>query len=306
MRFLLIALCAALTLSAGCDSDPCASKETRAAFVGLGGPLGVAAVLALSCPQPEPEQPIAAVPQAGLVEQPDMAQPADMAKPAPDLASAPDLSPLDTDHDGIPDATDKCPALAAGGPSDPARLGCPAPFYVDFSNNILSAESGSWSLWNNVWTSAPVYDWTLFRPVASTLVMRIDVERYNPSADRAVVEFSWSGTVDMGQPTTQIECLPLKNQGLYDFPANPSDPTVHTCEQRTLQALFYDERGNPLSGGAECAPLPGRRAVNCVMQFGTLTPLPSDASYFFVKFKATGTVSISNVKAIGKIKVTAR
>ena len=65
MRFLLIALCAALTLSSGCDTDPCGSREARAAFVGLGGPLGVAAVLALSCPAPAPEPPIAAVPRVG-------------------------------------------------------------------------------------------------------------------------------------------------------------------------------------------------------------------------------------------------
>ena len=103
MRFLIFAFVALATLATGCSYDPCASRETRTAWIGAGGPVGLVAVLALSCPhEPAPEQPIAAVPGSGLAAvQPDMGA-------APDLSQVPDLAPL------------------VCGPGKVARLGIPA------------------------------------------------------------------------------------------------------------------------------------------------------------------------------------
>ena len=135
-----LALLLALVVAAGCSYDPCASRETRLAWVGAGGPVGLVAALALNCERPEqPQEPIAAVQTAGLTEQPmpDMGT-------APDMAQVPDLSPpaplvcgpltvvsvdthgrefCDSDRDGdaVADRLDSCPTLAAGQSPDPAR-----------------------------------------------------------------------------------------------------------------------------------------------------------------------------------------
>lgn len=317
MRFLIFALC----LSA-CNYDPCADRGTHtAALIGGGGLVGLA--IALQCSPPEQPQPH---PQPVPVEEQVAPAPADMGVAA-DLAQLPpsDMAPLtcgpnfvisldpkgmkycapDRDGDGVPDALDRCPTTPAGSnpDSDPTRRGCPVPGFYAIDGHVLNAESGSWSLVNNVWTSAPVYDWVAFCPIPSVLTMRIDLAQTDP-ADLTITEFSWTGMLDLGQPTTQPECMVLKNGGLYDFPANPSDPTTHTCELRSLQALIYDEKGMPLGGGAECAPIQGLHMVNCKMPIGVEVPLPAGSTYFLVKFLATGTVSLSGVQVSGKVQVS--
>lgn len=311
----------ALVVAVGCSYDPCASREARAAWVGAGGPVGLVAALALNCERPEPmPEPIAEVPASGLVEQteqPDMGAPADMAQAAPDLAPGCDLPDLwytdwlgrkicghDMDLDGIPDALDKCKATSAGATPDPSRKGCPAPGYYDVSGKVLNAESGSWSLLNNVWTSGPIIDWKIFRPLPSVLVMRVLMAQTDP-ADQTLTEFSWSGTVDMGRPTTQPECAVLKYyNGLMDFVSNPSDLSTKMCEGRTFRAEVFDEAGISLVGGAECPLQAGSQIVNCKMAFGQIIPLRSGAQAFLVKFFATGAVSVSNIQISGKVQVS--
>lgn len=297
------ALFFAAFIVAGCSYDPCADRGTRAAWIAGGGPVGLVAALALSCEAEAPRNAaqIAAVPSAGLVALPEA--PLDMAEPAPDLTPPPDLTQPDRDGDGVPDAKDRCPGTPAGDSPDPStnRRGCPAPGYYDVGGKLLHAESGSWSVLDNVWKSVPVYDWQAFRPVPSVLTMRVDLAQSDP-AQLTIHDFSWTGAVDMGAPTTRPECLPLKNQGLYDFPASPADPTLHTCELRTLSARIYDERDQPLGGGADCAPLPGLHLVSCTMAFGVRVPLPAGARYFQVKFLATGAISLSDVEVKAKIE----
>jgi outer membrane protein OmpA-like peptidoglycan-associated protein len=53
---------------------------------------------------------------------------APLSRPAPACAEPAKMEPpLDRDHDGVPDAEDRCPELAAGDHPDPARPGCPLP-----------------------------------------------------------------------------------------------------------------------------------------------------------------------------------
>lgn len=88
-HFVVVLLCAAC-------SDPCA-REAKAAFIGLGGPVGLLVSALQQCAEdapPEP-QPVAAVATSGLQAEPppDMAAPLDLAEPLPDLAQPADLTP---------------------------------------------------------------------------------------------------------------------------------------------------------------------------------------------------------------------
>lgn len=97
MRRTISLLCFSLVTSA--CSDPC-SRDAKAAFIGLGGPVGLAVALLQQCSAVEATPPpdrVAApvdeiVPAQQLVEVADMGA-ADMATPPPDLATAPDLTP---------------------------------------------------------------------------------------------------------------------------------------------------------------------------------------------------------------------
>ena len=270
MRFLLIALCAALTLSTGCDSDPCASKETRAAWVGLGGPLGVAAVLALSCPSPEPApEPIAAVAGSGLVLQPEVVAQADMGAAAdlspPPLVCGP-LSVLgsyngaqfcerDGDGDGVADRLDACPTLAAGQAPDPARRGCPAPrTYTIVLPPAAFAAGGNVVISDDTATSLPDYDWANLRHSPATLSSVIFFQNGSANATNSV-KFQLVGVADFTAPVTTLDAcssLAKDNRGQDAVTRAPNDIA---CLPRRLAICPVDlvSPASKLAGEAECA-----------------------------------------------------
>ena len=271
MRFLLIALCAALTLSSGCDTDPCASREARAAFVGLGGPLGVAAVLALSCPQPEPEQPIAAVPLAGLVElQPEVVAPPDMGS-VPDLSPPPPLvcGPLsvltsyngsqfcerDGDGDGVADRLDACPALAAGQAPDAMRRGCPAPrTYTIVLPPAAFAAGGNVTIHDGVASALPDYDWVNLRHSPATLSSVLFFQNGSANATNSV-KFQLVGVADFTAPVTTLDAcssLAKDNRGQDAVTRAPNDIA---CIARRLDLCPVDlvTPASKLAGEAACA-----------------------------------------------------
>lgn len=260
MRFLLIALCAALALSTGCDMDPCASREARAAFVGLGGPLGVAAVLALSCPQPEPEQSIAAVAGSGLVLQPevDLGGSPDMGG-APDLAEAPPPPPApDADLDGTPDAQDRCPTTPSGQTPDPARRGCPAPrvYQVRLPAAAFSA-SGPLTVVDGVVSSHASYDWRGGKFESGALSAVIFFEHAGAGASNAV-KFELQGVADFTAPvSTADSCKPWKGEREDASDPNPKtgNPNDTVCVPRRLDLCPVDmvSKASQLLGEAACA-----------------------------------------------------
>ena len=227
MRFLLIALCAALALSTGCDMDPCASREARAAFVGLGGPLGVAAVLALSCPQPEPEQSIAAVAGSGLVLQPevDLGGSPDMGG-APDLAEAPPPPPApDADLDGTPDAQDRCPTTPSGQTADPARPGCPEPrtYKVVLPVAAFSA-SGPVTVLDGAATSKAYFNWSTMKRESVALSSIVFFQNGGPNVTNAV-SFELTGQADFTTPATTISSCAAFKDTLHQDASAPNPAT---------------------------------------------------------------------------------
>lgn len=226
MRFLLIALCAALTLSSGCGYDPCASKETRAAFVGLGGPLGIAAVLALSCPQPEPAQePIAAVPLAGLeLQQPEAVAQPDMGAAA-DLAEAPPPPAPDADMDGIPDSADRCPTTPSGQTADPARPGCPEPrtYKVVLPVAAFSA-SGPVTVLDGAATSKAYFNWSTMKRESVALSSIVFFQNGGPNVTNAV-SFELTGQADFTTPATTISSCAAFKDTLHQDASAPNPAT---------------------------------------------------------------------------------
>ncbi|MDO9021183.1 MAG: thrombospondin type 3 repeat-containing protein [Myxococcales bacterium] len=77
-------------------------------------------------PAPEPARPVAA-PVAPPVATPPVATPPAPRTTPPPPPTPPVVPTVDRDHDGVPDASDACPAEAPGWLPDPVRPGCPLP-----------------------------------------------------------------------------------------------------------------------------------------------------------------------------------
>lgn len=257
MRFLIFAF-SVVVLSSGCSYDPCASGETRAAWIASGGPVGLVAALALSCPQPEPApEPIAAVAGSGLVVQPEVPPP-DMgeAQQAPDLAEAP--PPPDADHDGIPDVKDRCPTTPSGQTPDPARLGCPAPrTYTVRLPAAAFAAAGPITVADGVVTSRASYDWAGSKFENGSLSAVVFFENAGASASNAVT-FELTGTADFSAPvSTADSCKPWK--GEREDASDPSpksgNPNDVVCVPRRLDLCPVDlvSKAAQLLGEAQCA-----------------------------------------------------
>lgn len=222
------ALFFAALIVAGCSYDPCASKEIRTAWVATGGPVGLVAALALSCPQPEPApEPIAAVPLAGLElqQQLDMGSAPDMAEPAPDLSPPPDLAQPDRDGDGVPDSKDKCPTTPSGQTPDPARVGCPKPrtYMVRLPPAAFSA-SGPVIVADGAATSRPFFNWSTMKRESAALSSIIFFQNGGPNVTNAV-SFELTGQANFASaPTTISSCAAFKDT-LHQDASTPNPVT---------------------------------------------------------------------------------
>lgn len=265
------ALFFAALIVAGCSFDPCASRETRTAWIAGGGPIGLVAALALSCPAPAPmPASIAAVPTAGLTEQPEVVAQPDMGEPLPDLSPPPPLvcGPLtvltsyngmqscerDADDDAVADRLDVCPTLAAGQTPDPKRRGCPAPrSYQIVLPAAAFATAGNIDVHNGTATSRPDFDWATPRHSPATLSSVIFFENGGASATNSV-KFQLVGVADFTAPRTTIDaCAAFKDNLHVD--AVTRAPNDVACLPRRLALCPVDlvSPASKLAGEAECA-----------------------------------------------------
>lgn len=264
MRFLLFAI-AALSV-VGCSYDPCSSRETRTAWIAGGGPIGLVAALALSCPhEPAPEQPIAAVQGSGLAaEQPDLGAAPDMGQTAPDLAElhcglgtvldGQACSP-DADGDGIADRLDRCPSTASGQSPDPARRGCPSPrtYQITLPAAAFAATAGNVTIHDGTASSLPSFDWPNLRQSPASLTSIVFFQNAAPNVTNAV-SFQLVGVADFSAPsTTQDPCYAFKDDLHQD--AVTRSPTETACIARRLALCPVDivSDASRLIGEGECA-----------------------------------------------------
>ena len=330
MRFLIFVF-GVVVLFSGCG-DPCASKETRAAWIAGGGPVGLVAVLALDCKPPEqPQETIAAVPSAGLVEQ--VEQP-DLGSGPPDMAQhAQDLSPLvcglgtvldgqfcspDGDGDGVPDRQDQCKTLSAGQSPDPARRGCPAPrVYQVILPAAAFAAGGNIDLHNGVATSRPDYDWATLRHSPATLASIVFFQNGSANATNSV-SFELTGDADFTAPLTTLDAckaLAKDNRGQDAVTRAPNDVA---CIARRIDLCAVDivSPTSRLFGEAECARFVGSGGGYVSKALGPIKLTASVASADWrssepmpvagieIQIVMGGNVSLANFQVIATIKET--
>lgn len=338
MRFLIFAFVTTLaTLAAGCSYDPCSSPETRTAWIGAGGPVGLVAALALSCPhEPAPEQPIAMVPTAGLTEQPDLGA-------APDLSQVPDLSPppplvcgpffvvsvdgrgrefceADRDGDGIADRTDTCPALASGQSPDPARRGCPAPRVYSVTLPAAAfTTAGAVTIHDGTASSLPSFDWPNLRQSPASLTSIIFFQNAAPNVTNSV-SFELKGVADFTSPLTTLDActaLAKDNRGQDAVTRAPNDIA---CIARRLALCPVDivTDASRLFGESECADSTARGSgyVSKALAPVTLTASVSSADWrssepkpvagIEVQIVLSGTVRLSDWQVVAHITETLR
>lgn len=333
MRFLIFAFVALATLAAGCSYDPCSSPETRTAWIGAGGPVGLVAALALSCPHPEsPQQPIAAVASSGLSaqQQPDLGAGPDMGAAPPDLApivcgpgtvlDGQFCSP-DTDGDGVPDRIDQCKALAAGQSPDPARRGCPAPrvYSVTLPAAAFAATAGAVTIHDGTASSLPSFDWPNLRHSPATLTSIVFFQNAAPNVTNAV-SFELKGVADFTAPLTTLDsCASLAkdNRGQDAVTRAPNDIA---CIARRLALCPVDivTDASRLFGESECADITARGSgyVSKALAPVTLTASVSSADWrssepkpvagIEVQIVLSGTVRLSDWQVVAHITETQR
>ena len=334
LKLALLAL-ALVVATSGCSFDPCSSRETRAAWVAGGGPVGLVAVLALNCERPEQPQQIAMVQTAGLTEQPmpDMGT-------VPDLVQVPDLSPppplvcgplfvvsvdthgrefCDSDRDGdaVTDRLDSCPALASGQSPDPQRRGCPAPrSYQIILPAAAFAAGGNIDLRDGTATSRPDYDWAALRHAPATLSSIIFFQNGSSNVTNAV-SFGLVGVADFSAPLTTLDpCAAFKDNLHQD--AATRGPREVTCIPRRIDLCPVDivSPTSRLFGEAECSDLVGRGSGYVSKALGPIKLTASVASADWrssepmpvagieVQIVMGGNVSLANFQVIATIKET--
>lgn len=259
-----IALVSLITAACG---TPC--RDRKVAFIAAGGPIGILAAALDQCsdePQPPPEPtPIAAVPIAGLSEQPtpDLGSPPDMAEPRPDLS--PPVCGLGTvldgqfcspdgDGDAVADRLDSCPTLPAGQSPDPKRRGCPAPrTYQIVIPPAAFAAGGNLDFHDGKATSRPDFDWATPRHAPATLSSIIFFQNIGANATNSV-KFELVGVADFSAPRTTIDaCAAFKDRLHQD--AVTRLPNDVACIARGLSLCVVDlvSPASKLAGEMECA-----------------------------------------------------
>lgn len=268
-----IALVSLITAACG---TPC--RDRKVAFIAAGGPIGILAAALDQCsdePQPPPEPtPIAAVPIAGLSEQPtpDLGTPPDMAEPSPDLSplscgplfvvstdgSGAQFCDRDADGDAVADRLDGCPTLSAGQTPDPKRRGCPAPrtYTITLPPAAFSA-SGPLTVADGVVTSKAYYDWAGAKFASGAMSAVIFFEHAGASASNSV-KFELQGVADFSAPTSTAEaCKPWKGEREDATDPNPAtkNDNDRVCVPRRVGLCIVDmvSKASQQIGEAECA-----------------------------------------------------
>lgn len=321
-----IALVSLITAACG---TPC--RDRKVAFIAAGGPIGILAAALDQCsdePQPPPEPtPIAAVPIAGLSEQPtpDLGSPPDMAEPRPDL------SPLvcglgtvldgqfcspDGDGDGVPDRQDQCKTLSAGQSPDPARRGCPAPrVYQVILPAAAFAVGGNIDLHNGVATSRPDYDWANTRHAPATLSSIIFFQNGSSNVTNAV-SFELVGVADFTAPLTTLDPCAAFKDNLHQDAATMGRDVACVARRIDLCPVDIVSPTSRLFGEAECARFVGGgggfvskanapiKLTASVASADWRSSEPMPVAGIEVQIVMGGNVSLANFQVIATIKET--
>lgn len=198
-------------------SNPC-SRESKAAFIGLGGPVGIIFAALEQCEtETPPQQPIAVVDASGLQvpEQPNMAQQPDMAQSSPDLSRPADMATP-------PSPPDLSPITVSLAASDPANWGLAGP---------LTRSGSSYNV-------QPAYDFVKVKQLDSTIT--IPLVSLSAVQDRQPREIALTYSVDFSAAwgATSASCnLPGRPPSFYV--KGPGSPGYsYTCVLPTVGVQF--------------------------------------------------------------------
>ena len=229
----------ALVLVSACDQQDCEERLIAAAAVG--GPIGLLVAKAASCAAEVAENTAAASPRIAAAYIATAPTPAP--KPAPEPLPAPMPAPMpvtppppvDSDGDGVADASDMCRTLAAGATPSTQRPGCPAPVTViaplpqpQLAGNIVAVCDD--------YAVKAAYDWQAQQPGDGTLSYRFPMPPQAAQATQIQVYFDVAADLSWGLDTAK--CAAAGYQG-YFVPSPSGKPTDYACVRPGVTAPNY-------------------------------------------------------------------